>query len=625
MGVRGGGPFGALARRTATWAGAAALVLTTAVSGYAVHPAGAEASPGPAVASPTDGATATDGVTATGDTVGPPGLDDEQVDAPLPTTSSVGALSSRLAGAERYSSAVAISQWAYPSASGASVVYLARGDEFADALTAGSLSDGPVLLTRGGCGDVPGSVLAEIRRIDPDQVVALGGPGAVCDVALQTAAQGRETARVGGTTRAETAALIARRAFPDGASRVYLTRGAITPDAVVGGSLSDGPVLLTSGDGRTIPSATASAISALGPGSVVALGGPGAVSDDALRAAAAGRATGRLAGANRYETATAIARYAYPDRTGRVYVARGDGSNFVDAVASGMLDDGPVLLNQGGDCSPVVGATNRFLAERNPGRVIALGGPGALCESTLRGAALDARPAVDCARTACVALTYDDGPGPRTQEVSDIFARERVPGTFYVVGKKLAERGDLTRNMWIEGHEIGNHSFDHVRMPDLTLAQQRDQVDRTDAALATWGVPRTTQLRPPFLAFNADSRQLGKAVVMVDTNPKDWDGPSAEEIRRRIRENVRPGSIVIQHDTVGNTVTALPGILTDLKAAGYTIVTVSELIPDLRPGDLVYNRSTIYPLGTLVDPAAPVSLDDGRVLPPMEGGTGALE
>lgn len=592
-------------------------MLTTAVSGYAVGPAD-QAAPAGSVA-PTGDASSTevaaDGTTPT----------DEQVDAPLATTSSVGALSSRLAGAERYSSAVAISQWEFRYTSSAKVVYIARGDEFADALTAGSLQDGPVLLTRGDCGEVPGSVLAEIRRVNPGRVIALGGPQAVCDEALRTAAQGRPTSRIGGASRAETAGLIARRAFPNGAARVYLTRGAITPDAVVGGSLSDGPILLTSADGRGIPSATASAIRALAPGRVVALGGPVAVSDEALRTAAAGRSTGRLAGANRYETAAAVARHAYPTRTGRVYIARGDGTNFVDAVTSGMLTDGPVLLNQGGDCAPVVGASSRFLGERNPGRVIALGGPAALCESTLRGAALDSRPTVDCARTACVALTFDDGPAVRTEQMSDIFAAARVPGTFFVTGRNLPSRGHVTRNMWIEGHQIGNHTYHHLRLPTLTRAQQQAQVDRTDAALAEWGVPRTTLLRPPFLAHDANTRRIGKSVIMVDTNPQDWDGPSADQIRRYIRDNVRSGSIVIQHDTMPNTLTAMPGILSDLKAAGYTIVTVSEMIRNLRPGDLVYNRSTIFPLGTAVDGSAPMTLDDGRVLAPLEDSTGPLE
>ena len=290
-------------------------------------------------------------------------------------------------------------------------------------------------------------------------------------------------------------------------------------------------------------------------------------------------------------------RYAYPERTARAYVARGDGSAFVDAVASGMLVDGPVLLTPG-TCEAVKGSTRKFLQERHPGRVVALGGPGALCTSTLRGASIAARPKVDCARTACVALTFDDGPSTLTPEVLDIFASKRSPATFFTAGHQLPKRGETSRHTWIEGHQVGNHTYDHVRLTGLTRAQQQEQMDRTDAALAELGVPRTRTVRPPFLAFNADSRLLGKAVIMADVNPKDWDGASAEQIRSVIRANVHPGAIVIQHDTVEATVDALPGVISDLQAAGYTLVTVDELIPDLRPGDLVYNRGTVYHLST---------------------------
>src|SRR5690606_377430 len=181
-------------------------------------------------------------------------------------------------------------------------------------------------------------------RIDPERVVALGGTGAVCDAALAAAAQGRPTGRISGVDRQETAALIAQRAFPDGAARVYLTRGAIGPDAVAAGSLRDGPTLLLSSPATSVPAVTAAAIDALDPSAVVALGGTAAVPESTLQVAAEGRPTTRLAGSDRYATAIAIARHAYPSRTTRVYLARGDGSNFVDAVASGMLTDGPVLL-----------------------------------------------------------------------------------------------------------------------------------------------------------------------------------------------------------------------------------------------------------------------------------------
>lgn len=91
----------------------------------------------------------------------------------------------RYAGASRYETAVEISRHSFPD--GAGVVYLARGDEAADALASGSLSDGPVLLVPS-CDALPQVVIDELDRLDPARVVALGGPSAVCDAVLVEAA-----------------------------------------------------------------------------------------------------------------------------------------------------------------------------------------------------------------------------------------------------------------------------------------------------------------------------------------------------------------------------------------------------------------------------------------------------
>ncbi len=89
----------------------------------------------------------------------------------------------RIAGSDRFATAVAISQEAFPD--GARAVYLARADAFADALAGASLANnGPILLVPQ-CGTVPGSVIAEVNRLQPLKVQALGGPGAVCDAVIQ--------------------------------------------------------------------------------------------------------------------------------------------------------------------------------------------------------------------------------------------------------------------------------------------------------------------------------------------------------------------------------------------------------------------------------------------------------
>lgn len=533
---------------------------------------------------------------------------------------------SRLAGSDRYGSAVAISRWRFADPAQAKVVYLASGDVQADVLSAGSLTDGPVLLTRADCGAVPSPVLAEITRLDPDKVIAIGGTGAVCSEALSAAAQGRATGRIAGATRAETAALIARRAFPNGADRVYLTRSRVSPDAVVAGSLRDGPTLLLTSTGQGVPAETAAAIQALAPDAVVALGGTAAVSDAALSTAAAGRPTSRLAGADRYGTAVAVAKHAYPTRTARVYLARGDGTSYADAIASGMLTDGPVVLTSG-SCERVRSATASFLKARHPDRLVALGGTGVLCDSALVGASMAARPKVDCARTACVALTFDDGPSWPTPTLLDTLASKRVPVTFFTVGQNLDVNGRHARRAHVEGHEVENHTWDHTELPRLTWSQQKWEVDQVDLELVQWGLPESELMRPPYGSYDANTRTLGFPLIIWDVDPQDWRGYSTSYIRQHVVANAKAGSIVLQHDIHINSVNAVPGIIDDLTARGFTFVTVEELVPNMRPGDLVYRRGYVVPRATAAEAGDPVVLPDGTDLGVVldEGGVEGLD
>ena len=105
--------------------------------------------------------------------------------SPMPPPGSAARSTGRLSGPDRYGTAAQIARAAFPG--GAPVVYLARSDDFADALAASSLSDGPILLVRR-CGTVPAATLEAIRHLDPQRVVALGGQAAVCDAVLQAAA-----------------------------------------------------------------------------------------------------------------------------------------------------------------------------------------------------------------------------------------------------------------------------------------------------------------------------------------------------------------------------------------------------------------------------------------------------
>lgn len=505
------------------------------------------------------------------------------------------ASTARLAGADRYGTAVTISQWTFTAPSAVDRVYLARADVFADVLTAGVLTDGPVLLVPGGCATPRAVVRHEIERLDPDTVVALGGELAVCEAQLEVAAAGRPTGRLAGANRAATAASIALHEFPGGATTVYLAQGNSSPDAMVGGSLTDGPILLTNPTGTHLPLATRSAIATLDPDRVIALGGTSSVSNSLLNLAADGRPTGRLAGADRYATSVRVAQRAFPSDSDRVYIARGDGTNLVDAVASGVLTDGPVLLING-PCTRVPNSVRDYLADTQPDVIVALGGKGAVCTALLQEAAQAATPppsGPDCAVVKCVALTFDDGPSAYTSQLVDTLDSLNVPATFFVTGQMSSSRPNTVKRTYDHGYQVENHTWDHPQLTTLTRPQQLAQFTSTRDFLSGLGIAPTDMLRPPYGAWNANTRTLGVPLILWSIDTRDWETRNTAKIRAHVRDHIHPGAIVLQHDTIAESVAAVPGIVSDLRAKGYHFVTVEDLVPWAGPGDLVYSRGNV--------------------------------
>lgn len=309
----------------------------------------------------------------------------------------------RISGASRIETAAGISARAFPG--GSQRVYLARSDMPIDALAGGILPDGPVLLVPIN-GPIPSAVTREINRLKATTVVALGGPGAIPDAVLANAAQGRQTSRIFGPDRYATAIAISHHAFPQGAKRIYIAdgvgaNGAGSPDAVVGGTLSDGPVLIVNPRSPETWKYVASEVSDLHVSEVVGLGGPGVLPQQALTtiAAQSGANVSRLAGADRYGTAAAISAHAYPaiarlDETGAptvsdyvAYIARGD--NFADALVAGALRDGPVLLVPSRTNQAPAPVAN-YLSVLHPNTIIALGGLGAVHPDTVKAVVVSA-------------------------------------------------------------------------------------------------------------------------------------------------------------------------------------------------------------------------------------------
>lgn len=166
---------------------------------------------------------------------------------------------------------------------------------------------------------------------------------------------------------------------------VYLSRGDSQADAVAGGKLPGGPLLLVN-DSPTVQKNVAEAITKLKATKVAVLGGTGAVSDAAVKAVAGKATVTRLAGANRFETAAEISKNLFPSgkTSAKVYLA--NGITLVDALVGGTMTDGaPILLTDGSGTLPA--ATLNEIKRLKPSEVVALGGEGAVRPTELSAAA----------------------------------------------------------------------------------------------------------------------------------------------------------------------------------------------------------------------------------------------
>jgi peptidoglycan/xylan/chitin deacetylase (PgdA/CDA1 family) len=194
-----------------------------------------------------------------------------------------------------------------------------------------------------------------------------------------------------------------------------------------------------------------------------------------------------------------------------------------------------------------------------------------------------------------VALTFDMG--GRLDPAVDIMewlVEHDVKATIFPTGKQGTEQpvGRAALEIVRDHPELfvlGNHSWDHPSFPDLTGAQMRDQLERTEDGLGAL-VGRTTRpyFRPPFGAWNAAVREaVGSRgwsyVVMWDVDTIDWrptsdGGPTAQDIETKVLSNAQGGSFVLMHLGGWHTLEALPGIVEGLRERGLEPVTLTELL-----------------------------------------------
>ncbi|MGA2388438.1 MAG: glycosyltransferase [Candidatus Sulfotelmatobacter sp.] len=208
-----------------------------------------------------------------------------------------------------------------------------------------------------------------------------------------------------------------------------------------------------------------------------------------------------------------------------------------------------------------------------------------------------------------VALTFDDGPDPEwTPKILDVLKRENAPATFFLIGIQTDKFPSIAKRIYNEGHTIGNHTFTHPDVSNISSTYMKVELNLTERLFASLMGIRATLLRPPYAIDEepdtADqvkplefAQDMGYITVGNRIDPNDWnDKPrrhTAEEISAYVLAHLPPcgpndlrcGNIVLLHDGGGNraeTVRALPMIIDGIRARGYSVVPVFQLFGKTR-------------------------------------------
>jgi peptidoglycan/xylan/chitin deacetylase (PgdA/CDA1 family) len=185
----------------------------------------------------------------------------------------------------------------------------------------------------------------------------------------------------------------------------------------------------------------------------------------------------------------------------------------------------------------------------------------------------------DCSKVKCIAMTFDDGPAvPETATLLEYLAQYKARATFFVVGQNAAAHPDILRAEVEAGHEVGNHSWNHPDLTQLSTAEVTSQLERTSAAIKAATGQEPTLFRPPYGAIDdAVKSATTLSPVLWDVDPEDWKYRDSVRVAQTVIDQAGANEVVLLHDIHPTSVAAVPEILRTLTAQGYHFVTVSHL------------------------------------------------
>ncbi|WP_337002201.1 MULTISPECIES: polysaccharide deacetylase family protein [unclassified Microbacterium] len=193
-----------------------------------------------------------------------------------------------------------------------------------------------------------------------------------------------------------------------------------------------------------------------------------------------------------------------------------------------------------------------------------------------------------CDLVPCMALTLDDGPSKLTPQFLDVLRDEQSAATFFMLGRNAQSYPDTVRRVAAEGHQIGNHTWDHSYLTKLTPEQIQDQLGRTATLLRDLSGQQVGTFRPPG-GFVDDEvvAAAGEPAILWSVDTRDWAGPADDDLARYAIDTPEVSSIMLMHDIQAVSARVFPRVVAGLRDRGFSLVTIDALFGGAVPGGIV--------------------------------------
>jgi peptidoglycan/xylan/chitin deacetylase (PgdA/CDA1 family) len=213
---------------------------------------------------------------------------------------------------------------------------------------------------------------------------------------------------------------------------------------------------------------------------------------------------------------------------------------------------------------------------------------------------------VDCSVVKCIALTFDDGPSPYTDRLLKVLEDNDAKATFFEIGNKVAANPEGAKRVVEAGMELGSHTWEHPNMTTIPPEDVPAQFTKASDAIEAATGQRPKLVRTAGGLVNdqvlAEAAKQGLADINWDVIPFDWaNDANTAATRFMLMSQIKPSAVVLFHDTYSSTVDLVQQFIPVLKANGYHLVTVTQMLGPRAPGSSYGSRDNGPPANELVD------------------------